>query len=100
MLFHIAEIVGSTVADLYDNITQSEFNGWVTYLNTKPPDTQEIQMAILINLVAQGLGAKESKIENYIINKTKQQEKGSNENVVMSSDEVSAVFGALAIPLE
>ena len=67
MLFRIAEIVGSTVADLHLKLTYKEFNGWVTYLNTKGPDVPEVQMAALSNLVASGLGAKNSKVDNFLI---------------------------------
>ena len=67
MLFRIAEIVGSTVADLHDKISYKEFEGWVSYLNTKGPDVAEVQMAVLSNLVASGLGAKNSKVDNFLI---------------------------------
>ncbi len=49
-------------------ITPSEFLNWVTYLNTIEPDVQEIQMAILSLQVAQGLGSKSSKLEDFLIN--------------------------------
>ena len=58
MLFRIAEIVGSTVADLHEKLTYDEFNGWVMYLNNKSADVAEVQMAVLSNLVASGLGSK------------------------------------------
>lgn len=67
MLFRIAEIVGSTVADLHEKITYAEFEGWVSYLNQKGPDVAEMQMAVLSNLVASGLGVKNSKVENFLM---------------------------------
>lgn len=66
-MFRIAETIGSTVADLHSKLTVSEFDGWVKYFTNKPPDVQEIQMAVLMNMVASGLGAKNSKVDNYII---------------------------------
>ena len=67
MLFRIAEIVGSTVAALHEKMTYKEFEGWVSYLNTKGPDVNEVQMAVLSNLVASGLGSKNSKVDNFLI---------------------------------
>ena len=65
MLFRIAEIVGCTVAELHNKLTYEEFRGWVTYLNTKGPDAHEIQLAVLSNLVATGLGSKTSKPKGF-----------------------------------
>jgi len=70
MLFRIAEIVGSTVADLHEKLTYKEFQGWVSYLNSKGPDVSEIQLAVLTNLVASGLGSKKSKVTDFILSKT------------------------------
>ena len=76
MLFRIAEIVGSTVADLHDKMTYKEFEGWVSYLNYKGPDVAEVQMAVLSNLVASGLGAKKSKVNDFLVSgKTSPKEK-------------------------
>ena len=70
MLFRIAEIVGSTVADLHEKITYKEFQGWVSYLNSKGPDVTEVQLAVLSNLVASGLGSKNSKVTDFILSTT------------------------------
>ena len=77
MLFRVAEIIGSTVADLHNRITYKEFQGWVSYLNTKGPDVAEVQMAVLSNLVASGLGAKNSKVKDYLISSKKAVDKPS-----------------------
>ncbi|RLA73551.1 MAG: hypothetical protein DRG30_06135 [Epsilonproteobacteria bacterium] len=37
------------------------------YLNSKQPDIQEMQMAILISIVAQGLGSKTATVDSFII---------------------------------
>ena len=74
-------------------LTTKEFNDWVEYLYTKGPDVQEIQMAVLSNMVAQGLGSKKSKVDDFIISKQKPQKQTTN---VMSADEVSSVFGGLS----
>ena len=46
---------------------------WVTYLNTKDPDIQEIQMAVLSLQVSSGLGAKNPKLEDFLISGKKKQ---------------------------
>ena len=71
MLFRIAEIVGSTVANLHNQMSYKEFEGWVSYLNTKGPNVAEVQMAVLSNLVASGLGSKNSKVDDFLVSSKK-----------------------------
>ena len=90
MLFRIAEVVGSTVADLHSKITVAEFNGWVSYLNSKPPDVTEVQLAIIANIISSGLGAKNSNVEDYILSKTTKKPKEATTHTAFDS------FNALA----
>jgi len=76
-------------------ITQQEFNGWVYYLNNKGPDVEEIQLAVLTNMVAQGLGSKKSKVTDYIISKTHEPKSEPTDTKVMSASAVKAAFSSL-----
>jgi len=59
--------LGLPVTLLKSIITPKEFNGWVKYLNNLQPDVQETQMAVLMLMVAQGLGSKNAKFSDFIV---------------------------------
>ena len=87
MLFRIAEIVGSSVSELHSKITVGEFNGWVHYLNNKPADIMEVQMAVLSNIVASAAGAKNTKVTDFILS-------GKNDKPVKSKNLQKQNFNA------
>ena len=74
-------------------MSQREFYGWLDYLNDKGPDVQELQLAVLSNMVASGLGSKKSKVSDFIITKQRQQISSTG---VMDEKTVRSTFSALA----
>ena len=50
---------------------KDEFIKWISYLNNKPPDVQEQQMAVLSTIVSNALGGK-AKVKDFLISKTPQ----------------------------
>ena len=56
-------------------MSAKEYEGWLMYFNTKSPDIQEMQMAMLMHMVAQALGAKNSRVDDYILSNYKKEEK-------------------------
>ena len=64
--FKIAEILGLPVSAMKRVLSAEEFSGWIKYLAQKPPDVQEIQMAILATIVSNALGGK-AKVEKFIL---------------------------------
>ena len=54
----VAETLSLPVRYLGDLLTKDELNSWLSYYTYKEPDTQEIQMAILIASVRNALGGK------------------------------------------
>ncbi len=83
---------GVPVIVMKSMLTQKEFFGWVKYFNTREPDAQEIQMAVLSNIVSGALGGK-SKIEDFLIHKT---HKSQDSLRPMSAKEVAGVFAGVA----
>ncbi len=82
-------------------LPQKEFLKWVKYFSNPYPDATEIQLARLTLMVAQGLGAKDVKFADFLVNnfdddkpKTEQQ----NE-IGMSNEAVRNALSAIAIPL-
>lgn len=70
----------------------SEFNGWMKYYAQKPPDVQELQMAVLCTIVSNAVGGK-SKVDDFILSN-----KDANSNSSTSAitpEQVSSIFNAL-----
>lgn len=71
----------------------SEFRGWLKYIANKQPDVNEMQMAVLTAMVAQGLGSKNASYKDFLIRK---QETRGQKNNIMSAGEVKSIFSGLA----
>ncbi len=67
---------------------------WLSYYKHKRPSTTELQLARLTLLVAQGLGSKTAKFEDFLVNNHKPKAKE------MSADQVQAVFSGVATPMK
>jgi hypothetical protein len=92
------------VAVMRQVLTNKEFHGWLAYFQHAGPDVQEIQMATLSLMVAQGLGAKKVEHSDYMIRKqnkpkTKAQ-KATTPDGVLTQNEVMSVFAGIATPLD
>jgi hypothetical protein len=83
-------------------ISQKEFHMWLRYFANKDPDETEIQLANLTLMVAQGLGSKKAKFEDFLINKPTKKEatKAKTPDGILSQNEVMSVFAGIAIPLD
>jgi len=70
----------------------------------KEPDETEIQLANLTLMVAQGLGSKNSKFEDFLVNKPKKKPSKKTEvttpDGVLSQNEVMSVFAGIATPMD
>jgi len=75
-------------------ITSSEFDDWLLYFEKKPPDVQEIQMAVLTTLVTNALGGKEAKVSDYILSGDKPK-KTANDISEASEDDINKVLGLM-----
>lgn len=64
-----------------------EFMKWISYLNNKPPNIQEQQMAVLSTIVANALGGK-TKVKDFIISKMPEAEKQT-----MTPEMMRGLFG-------
>jgi len=82
-----------------NTLSNKEYNGWLAYFNEPVPDIQEVQMATLSLMVAQGLGAKNTTHSDYLIRKPIKIDKKPS-NGTLSQNEVMSVFGGIATPLE
>lgn len=71
---------------------------WLSYEMFKYPDANELQMARLTLMVAQGLGAKNLKIEDFLINNPSASKKPKAEP--MSAESVRSAFSILANKME
>ena len=79
----------------------SEYRGWLLYLNNKQPDETEIQLAVLSNLVASGLGSKKSKVDNFLLNKPKQRAiQNTDPTKGMGTLDIKAAFSGLAVQMK
>jgi hypothetical protein len=94
---------GVPVFAMKSMLTEKEFLGWVKYFNQKGPDTQEIQMAILMSLVSSGLGGK-GKVDDFILSKTPKDKTVTNAQTTvtkgMAAQEVRAAFAGVATPMK
>ena len=79
-----------TVYHLENTMSVSELMAWSTYFRNEPPDIQEMQMAVLSNMISSYMGNKKSKYANYLIRKPKQVE-----DKAISNDAILAVFQSL-----
>jgi len=59
-----------TVAVMKMSLTRSEYFRWISYYQSKNPEIEEIQLAVIASMVARGLGSKDAKAEDFIISKT------------------------------
>lgn len=75
-------------------LSEREYTKWLSYEMYKYPDANELQMARLTLLVAQGLGGKNLKIEDFMINDPKKFNKPKAK--VMSTESVRSAFSMLA----
>lgn len=83
-------------------MTQSEFNGWMMYLNTKRPEVTEIQLAVLSSLVSNGLGSKRS-VTDFIISKNETAKASTakqHDDGTLTPIAVQASFAGVAIPMK
>ena len=93
------------VALMRQVLSAKEFHGWLNFFQHQGPDVQEIQMATLTLMVAQGLGAKDVKHSNYMVRKTQEREKAKPVEAktpegVLTQNEVMSVFAGIATPMD
>ncbi len=102
------------VSVLRATFTEREFTQWVSYFRYKDPDETEVQLATLAYIVSIGLGNKEAKLDDYLINKqqpsscelapprddTAVEVINGVEHEVMSKEQVTSVFASFAVPME
>lgn len=91
------------VSVMRNTITNKEFFGWLSYYDMPMPDIQEVQLATLSVMVAQGLGAKNVKHEDYLVRKpekAKPKETVALDNGLLDINEVQSVFAGIATPLD
>ena len=98
----MAEVLGMPVAVMRQVLTTTEYHGWLAYFQYQSPDVQEIQMATLTLMVAQGLGAKNAQHTDYIVRKPKKTKstEAPTPTGVLTQNEVMSVFAGIATPLE
>ena len=89
----VAEKLAMPVFLMKQVLSRNEYHSWVRHITQKQPDETEIQLAVLTHIVAQGLGHKGSKVDDYLINKPKKQAS----NGLMTSSEVSSIFGGVSL---
>ena len=90
------------VALMRQVLSNKEFHGWLAYFQHEGPDVQEIQMATLTLMVAQGLGAKKVEHSDYLIRKPAKVSKETTAQTpdgVLSQTEVMSVFAGIAVPM-
>ena len=66
MEFKLAETLSLPVSAMKAVVTTSEFNGWIKYFNQKPPDIQEVQLAVISTLISSAAGGK-GKVKDFIL---------------------------------
>jgi hypothetical protein len=95
--YRLAEKFGMPVSVMKSIITKKETLKWLSYFYHKPPEPLEVQIAVLSAMVANGLGAKGAKAEDFILT-PKTQEKHAEVHE-MDPNEVSNFFKVLAKPM-
>ena len=85
------------VSELNTRLTKKEYHQWIAYFNQKQPDVQEMQMAILTSMVAQGLGSKKAQMNDFLIHKLKPTD---NELKPLPMGDIEAVFASFAKPMK
>jgi len=85
----IALSLGMPVNVMKNILTTPEYNRWVAYYKYKTPDETEIQLAVIGLSIAQGLGSKKAKFNDYLINK--QHNGNKKEEVKTAFDSFSAI---------
>jgi len=82
-------------------LSKNEYHEWVRFFATKIPDETEIQLAHLSLMVAQGLGAKNASLDDFLINKIKSEKITENDDGgVLTQTDVMSVFAGMAVPME
>ena len=79
-------------------ITRNEFDKWMIYLQNKQPEIQEIQLAVLSTLVANGLGSK-SKVHDFLISKP-EKNTADTPTAGMDAASVRSAFSGIAVPMK
>ncbi len=80
-------------------LTNNEFMKWVKYFGYKNPDETEVQLARLTLMVAQALGAKDVKFDDFLINSFAEVTTEKTNNIGMSNEAVRNALSSIAIPL-
>jgi len=66
MWFRLAALLGMSVARAQSEISSAEFAEWIAYFNLEPMPNAWLQHGILCTLVAQAVGDKRAKPEDFI----------------------------------
>lgn len=68
-------------------LSTSEFNGWMKYIQQKPADITEVQLAVIASLVSTAAGGK-AKIEDFILSNKNSKKKKTD----VDYDAVASLF--------
>ena len=79
-----------TVFQLEHTMSVRELINWSTYFKDEAPSINEMQMAVLSNMVSSYMGNKKSKYENYLIRKPHQKEAK-----VISNNAIISIFQSM-----
>jgi len=81
-----------TVHVMERSMSEQELYNWSVYLKNEKPDVNELQMAVLANMISSYMGNKKSKFENFLIRKQNKE----TTNKPMSNSSILGAFQALA----
>jgi len=72
-------------------MTREELHSWNKYLNEETPDIQEMQMAVMSNMIARYAGSKTSKFNDFLIRKPRE----ISDDKPISNSQILATFQSL-----
>ena len=78
-----------TVHVMERSMDENELRDWAIYLNEETPDVAELQTAILSNMIASYMGVKNTKYENFLVRKPREQKV---DDKPISNEAIKAVF--------
>ena len=81
-----------TVHQLDNSMSREELFEWVEYLSHEPPSVDELQMAVLSNIVVRYAGSKNSKYTDFLVRK---QQGNNSDDKPISNKAILAVFSAM-----
>lgn len=91
MLHRVAKTLGRTVTELQYVMTSKELNSWARYFQHEPTNSVEIQLAYLTYKVSDYMGAKNKKVEDYIITSYRPPKK--DQEPTITSEQLLSAWG-------